>query len=78
MNEWVQIISSLGFPIVACVACGFFIKFMFETFLKQIEGIRDEHKEEVEKMTSAINNNTIVIQKLVDKISDDEKGGSAA
>lgn len=78
MNEWVQIISSLGFPIVACVACGFFIKFMFETFLKQIEGIRDEHKEEVEKMTSAINNNTIVIQKLVDKIDDDEKGGSAA
>lgn len=78
MNEWVQIISSLGFPIVACVACGLFIKFMFETFLKQIEGIRDEHKEEVEKMTNAINNNTIVIQKLVDKISDDEKGGSAA
>ena len=78
MNEWVQIISSLVFPIVACVACGFFIKFMFETFLKQIEGIRDEHKEEVEKMTSAINNNTIVIQKLVDKIDDDEKGGSAA
>ena len=67
MNEWVQIISSLGFPIVACIACGFFIKYMFETFLKQIEGVREEHRQEVEKMTKAINNNTAVIQKLIDK-----------
>lgn len=67
MNEWVQIISSLGFPIVACIACGFFIKYMFETFLKQIQDVRDEHRQEVEKMTKAINNNTAVIQKLIDK-----------
>lgn len=72
MSEWVQIISSLGFPIVACIACGFFIKYMFETFLKQIQSIRDDHKNEIEKMTNAINNNTAVIQKLIDK------GGEAA
>lgn len=76
MNEWVTIISSLGFPIVACIACGFFIKFMFETFLKQIESIRDEHKEEVRQMTEAINNNSMVIQKLVDKL-DDKKEDAA-
>lgn len=67
MNEWVQIISSLGFPIVACIACAIFIKYMFETFLKQIQSIREEHKQEVDKMTKAINNNTAVIQKLIDK-----------
>lgn len=78
MNDLVTIISSLGFPIVACIACGIFIKFMFETFLKQIESLRNEHKDEVNKMVEAINNNTIVIQKLVDKIEHDEKGDNAA
>ena len=67
INSIVTIISSLGFPIVACIACGFFIKYMFETFLKQIQDMREEHRSEVDKMTKAINNNTAVIQKLIDK-----------
>ena len=76
MNEWVTIISSLGFPIEACIACGFFIKYMLDTFLKQIQSVREEHKEEVQKMTEAINNNSMVIQKLVDKL-DDKKEDAA-
>lgn len=71
INSIVTIISSLGFPIVACIACGFFIKYMFETFLKQIQDMREEHKEEVEKMTKAINNNTTVIQRLLEREKED-------
>ena len=33
-----------------------------------MEDLRKEHKEEIKQMTDAINNNTLVIQKLVDKI----------
>ena len=71
INNIVTIISSLGFPIVACIACGFFIKYMFETFLKQIQDMREEHRSEVDKMTKAINNNTAVIQRLLDKEKED-------
>lgn len=71
VNSIVTIISSLGFPIVACIACGFFIKYMFETFLKQIQDMREEHRTEVDKMTKAINNNTAVIQRLLDKEKED-------
>jgi DNA-directed RNA polymerase subunit N (RpoN/RPB10) len=71
INSIVTIISSLGFPIVACIACGFFIKYMFETFLKQIQDMREEHRSEVDKMTKAINNNTAVIQRLLDKEKED-------
>ena len=71
VNSIVTIISSLGFPIVACIACGFFIKYMFETFLKQIQDMREEHRSEVDKMTKAINNNTAVIQRLLDKEKED-------
>lgn len=71
INNIVTIISTLGFPIVACMACGFFIKYMFETFLKQIQDMREEHRSEVDKMTKAINNNTAVIQRLLDKEKED-------
>lgn len=68
MNDLVTIISSLGFPIVACVGCGYFIKYQMDVFLKQIQSIQEEHKNEVKEMTKAINNNTSVIQSLVEKL----------
>ena len=52
-----SLIGSLGFPIVACIA-------MFWKMNKQDE----LHKEEMEKLTVALNNNTIALTKLVDKV----------
>lgn len=54
------LISSVGFPIFACVACGWYIK----------EKDKD-HKDEMDKLSTAINNNTLVIQKLLDKMEDE-------
>lgn len=52
-----SLVGSLGFPIVACFA-------MFWKMNKQDE----LHKEEMEKVTVALNNNTIALTKLVDKV----------
>ena len=68
MNDVMSAISSIGFPIVAAVACGMFIKWQYTENQKQISEMRQEHKEEVSKMTEAINNNTLVIQKLIDNM----------
>lgn len=70
MNDVVQIISAVGFPIVAALGCAYFVKWQYEQNQKQVEEMRKEHKEEVQKMTEALNNNTLVIQKLVDKFDD--------
>ena len=72
MNDIVSIISAVGFPIVAAVACGMFIKWQYTENAKQIDEMRKEHKEEVSKMTEALNNNTLALQKLIDKL---DKGG---
>lgn len=53
----VQIISSLGFPIACCVA-------MFW----QNNKLNESHKEETAKLNEAINNNTIALNHLIDKI----------
>ena len=54
-------IGSLGFPICMCIA-------MFWHNNKQTE----IHKEEISKMTDALNNNTIALTKLESKIGDGE------
>lgn len=56
-NVIITLVSSVGFPIVACIGCGWYIN-KKDT----------QHKEEVDKFADALNNNTLVIQKLVDKL----------
>ena len=68
MNEIIQVISAVGFPIVAAVGCGYFVKWQYEQNQKQVEDMRKEHKEEVANMTKAIENNTLILTKLCDKL----------
>jgi hypothetical protein len=58
----VQLISSLGFPIACCIA-------MFW----QNNKLSESHKEETTKLNEAINNNTIALNHLIDKL-----GGSSS
>lgn len=67
-NSIVQIISAVGFPIVAAIGCGYFVKWQYEQNQKQVEEMRKEHREETAKMTEALNNNTLALQKLIDKL----------
>lgn len=54
------IISTVGFPIAACIA-------MFWYINKQ----SDIHKQEIDKLSDALNNNTIALTKLTDAIGGD-------
>lgn len=60
-NTIIQLVGSLGFPIVACVA-------LFWFMIKSNE----QHKEEINKLSEALNNNTLAITKLSDKISQED------
>lgn len=64
INAVTTAISTLGFPIVMCGA-------MFRYMIKE----KDAHKEEMSSMTEALNNNTIILQKLCDRL-DGEKNDS--
>ena len=63
-NTVVQIISTLGFPIAMCIGACVFIKYQFDSNNKNM----DELRKEVEKMTTAITNNTIALTKLIEKL----------
>ena len=63
-------IGTVGFPIVACIVMAWFFFKVNENYRNDIKEMNASHKEEVKAMTEAINNNTIVIQKLCDKMED--------
>lgn len=55
------IINNVGFPIATFFVCAWYIN-------KQ----SDAHKEEINNITNAINNNTIALTKLVDKLGGED------
>lgn len=56
-NTIIQLVGSLGFPIVMCGA-------LFWRMVKSDE----QHKQEMDKLSVALNNNTIAITNLSDKL----------
>lgn len=57
INDLSTLISTLGFPIGMCLIMCYYIN-----------KINDAHKEETDKFADALNNNTVVLQKLCDKL----------
>ena len=53
----IQAISTVGFPFVMCLLFMYYIKY-----------INDQHKDEIDKLSQSVNNNTLVMQKLLDKL----------
>ena len=67
-NVIITMVGSLGFPIVACIGLGWYVKYMSDQNSTEVKEMRQEHQAEVQKMTEALNNNTLAIQRLVDKM----------
>jgi len=70
LQEILTAIATVGFPIVACCAMAYFFAKVNENYRNDLKELSKEHKEEMTGMTEAINNNTLVIQKLIDKMDD--------
>ena len=61
VNTVMQLVTTLGFPIVCCIA-------LFWRMIKSDEN----HKEEMEKLSEALNNNTLAINKLNERLNHGE------
>lgn len=63
-----QAITTIGFPIVACIGIAWFCNKVNENYRQDIKELSLQHKEEMQAMTEAVTNNTMALQKLIDKI----------
>lgn len=65
INEIIQVISTVGFPI----ACAVF-------FLRRLSIQDDRHAKQFDQMTAAIDNNTKVVNELVHLIKEERDGNA--
>lgn len=63
-----QAIATIGFPIVACIGIAWFLTRLMKNYRQDIKELSLQHKEEMQAMTEAVTNNTMALQKLIDKI----------
>ena len=57
-------ISTIGFPIAACILMGWYINDQRGDYEKLIERMEDKNNEKIEKLTEALNNNTKVMEEI--------------
>lgn len=69
-NTIITMIGSLGFPIVACIGIAYFFRQANENYRQDMKEASQRHKEEIDKMSEAINNNTKALELLIQKIGE--------
>ena len=65
-NEVLQAVTTVGFPIVCSGAMMWYVKYITDKNREEITSMSTLHKEEISEVTQALNNNTLVLQKLCD------------
>ena len=62
-------ISLVGFPAVVCIIVMFFVKYLIDKNHEQLNNLTVQHHEEMKEVTKAIENNTIALTKLIEKLN---------
>ena len=69
MDQWIQIISTYGISIAAMVALAYYIVKKDGENKQIISEIMNEHKTEVAELRKTIENNTLIVNKLYERLS---------
>lgn len=76
MDAWVQLISTLGFPIVACICMALYVKEQTKNNREDVKELNAKHSEEMltfkDEIKEALNNNTIALTRLCEKLEREE------
>lgn len=64
----IELVGSLGFPIAMCIAFFWQINKKDSTYLEQLQTQDQLHDEQIEKISTALNNNTLVLTQLLERL----------
>lgn len=68
MEQLINILSNFGFPVAVCAALFFYIYHTNRESRSEISKLNELHREETSKLKDAINENTLAITKLIERI----------
>lgn len=58
------ILGNYVFPIVACCAMAYFVKYMYDQTNARVDKLNEQHKSEVDTLSEVIKNNTVALEKM--------------
>lgn len=61
----INAVQSLGVAVVLCLLMTYFVKYMFDKFMAQRDADSQLYSEQISALKDAINNNTIVMTKIL-------------
>ena len=60
----IQAVTQVGFPIVCCGAMMWYVKYTTDKNREEVDKLNEQHRQEMTDMTTAVNNNTVVLTRL--------------
>lgn len=63
-DTFLTILGNYVFPIAACCAMAFFVKYMYDQTNTRMDTLNTQHKNEVDTLSEVIKNNTIALEKM--------------
>lgn len=70
ISSVMQAISTVGFPIACCLGMGWYVKYITDKNREEVDQLNAQHRTEIAEVTTAINNNTIALTKLCERLED--------
>lgn len=68
VDEIIKLIQLVGFPATLCIVLLIGFKYIFDKFMAEMMQERESHRQEMETVTTAVNNNTVALTKLSEKL----------
>lgn len=70
VNTFIQLVNGIGFPIAACIAMAVFIIWDKKNRREDKKEVYDKYEQSFEALRVSIENNTKIVQTLIDNIKD--------
>ena len=70
VNTFIQLVNGIGFPIAACIAMAVFIIWDKKNRREDKKAIYDKYEQSFDALRVSIENNTKIVQTLIDNIKD--------
>ena len=68
-NAVVEAVKSLGVAVIMCLLMAWFVKYMFDKFMTELENEREAHKAEMTVLQEALANNTVALTTLTERLA---------
>lgn len=71
-NSVLEAVKSLGVAVVMCLLMAWFVKYMFDKFMTELENEREAHKAEMTVLQEALTNNTVALTTLTERLENND------